>query len=294
MLKKELANVQTALKRTSEQKDKNIQMLKKELANAQDELQCAARQGDIAKLKALLNKPGIHADTRDTIGKTPLHYAKDAATVQLLLANGATVHAFDNNMHTPLYTAALAGRHDAVLALIKAGANAQEALQRAAKGGYTKALQTLINAGADVQAALRYAARTNDVTTLNAFINAGADVQEVLQRAARTNDVTTLKALISAGNAVEEKEGQPPWPAYAKEVLELIEKKVDINAKDNDGYTPLHTAAKAGNTAKVWALIAKGADINAKNNKRKTPLREAIDNNKAAMQALLRKHGGHE
>ena len=88
--------------------------------------------------------------------------------------------------------------------------------------------------------------------------------ESALQRAASTNNVKTLKAFISAGNAVEEKEGQAPWPAYAKAALELIEKKVDINAKDKDGNTPLHTAAKAGNTAKVWALIANKADINAR------------------------------
>ena len=208
--------------------------------NAQTALQCAARQGDIATLETLLNKPGIDVDTLNTIGKTPLHYAKDAATVQLLLAHGATVHAFDKNDRTPLYTAALAGRHAAVQALLKAGANAQEALQRAAKGGYTRAFQALLNAGADAQVALWHAARTNDEITLQTFIN--------------------------AGNAVEEKEEQAPWPAYAKAALELIRGKVNIHAKDKDGYTPLHTAAKAGNTAKVWALIAKGADINAKNN----------------------------
>ena len=70
-------------------------------------------------------------------------------------------------------------------------------------------------------------------------------------RAARAKDEITLQAFINAGNAVEEKEEQAPWPAYAKAALELIEEKVDINAKDNDGYTPLHTAAKAGNTATV-------------------------------------------
>ena len=93
-----------------------------------------------------------------------------------------------------------------------------------------------------------------------------------LEHAARTNNEKTLKAFISAGNAVEEKEGQPLWAAYAKAALELIEEKVDINAKDKDGNTLLHTAAKAGNTATVWALIAKGAKVNAKDNDGGTPL----------------------
>ena len=107
-------------------------------------------------------------------------------------------------------------------------------------------------------------------------------------RAARANDVTTLKAFISAGYAVEEKEGQQPWPAYAKEALELIEKKVDINAKDKYGETPLHAAVKAGNTAKVWAMLANGAQVNARNNDSGwTPLHGAACYGHKAVAALL-------
>ena len=115
-------------------------------------------------------------------------------------------------------------------------------------------------------------------------------------RAARANDETTLQTFISASNAVEEKEGQQPWPAYAKEALELIEKKVDINAKDKYGETPLHTAAKAGDTATVWALIAKGAKVNAKTtggplNPSYTPLHLAAANGREAVAKLLLANG---
>ena len=295
-----LTNEQAALRRAGEERDKNIQALKEELANvqnmrynAQTALQSAARQGDIAKLKELLNKPGIDVDTLNTIGKTPLHYAKDAATVQLLLAHGATVHALDNNEHTPLYEAALAGRHDAVLALLKAGANAQEALQRAAKDGYTRALQALLNAGADARGVLYEAVQHKQIIAVQTLLKAGVNAQAILQRAAREEDVILLKVFINAGNAVEEKEGQPPWPAYAKAALELIEKKVDINAKDDNGYTPLHRAAEAGNTAKVWALIANGAKatVNAKANNGWTPLHWAAYNGNTAVATLLLANG---
>ena len=111
-----------------------------------------------------------------------------------------------------------------------------------------------------------------------------------LYHAAKTDNVDALKKFISAGKAVEEKEEQPPWPAYAKAALELIEKKVDINAKDKEGYTPLHTAVKVGNTATVWALIAKGADINAKDKYDWTPLHwAALKGNTAVARLLLDK-----
>jgi len=51
-----------------------------------------------------------------------------------------------------------------------------------------------------------------------------------------------------------------------------IKEGVDINAKDNNGYTALMWASSNGNTAIVQQLIAAGADINAKNNYGNTAL----------------------
>ena len=51
----------------------------------------------------------------------------------------------------------------------------------------------------------------------------------------------------------------------------------DVNAKDDDGKTPLHDAAYWGRTAAVDALLAAGADVNAKDDDGKTPLHWAAD-----------------
>jgi len=47
-------------------------------------------------------------------------------------------------------------------------------------------------------------------------------------------------------------------------VSELISKGADVNAKDEDGMTPLHWAASQGHKDIAELLIAKGADVNAK------------------------------
>ena len=52
----------------------------------------------------------------------------------------------------------------------------------------------------------------------------------------------------------------------------LVEKGVDINAKDKSGWTPLHTAVANKNYALVKALISSGADINVKDKDSQTPL----------------------
>ena len=62
-----------------------------------------------------------------------------------------------------------------------------------------------------------------------------------------------------------------------------------MNAKDNNGETPLHAAALNGHKEIAELLIEKGADLNAKNVVGMTPLHYATTKEIAD---LLRKHGG--
>ena len=46
---------------------------------------------------------------------------------------------------------------------------------------------------------------------------------------------------------------------------QLIDEGADVNAKDEDGNTPLHFAVYSGNLDGVLLLTDNGADVNAKN-----------------------------
>ena len=66
-----------------------------------------------------------------------------------------------------------------------------------------------------------------------------------------------------------------------------------MNAKDQNGKTPLHYAAWKGHKEIAELLIAKGADVNAKTKSTgKTPLDYAVMGKKTETANLLRKHGG--
>ena len=64
----------------------------------------------------------------------------------------------------------------------------------------------------------------------------------------------------------------------------------DVNAKDNNGQTPLYHAARHGQDLIVELLIAKGADVNVKDGGGDTPLDKAKQHSETA--DLLRKNGG--
>ena len=65
-----------------------------------------------------------------------------------------------------------------------------------------------------------------------------------------------------------------------------------VNAKNKNRWTALHEAAFEGRKETVELLIAKGADLNAKDDDGKTPLDLTIKRKRTKAADLLRKHGG--
>ena len=62
-----------------------------------------------------------------------------------------------------------------------------------------------------------------------------------------------------AGNA--HRHAPDAWMAVMKYLVEELH--ADVNARDNDGYTPLHHAAARGDNEMISYLVSKGADVTA-------------------------------
>jgi ankyrin repeat protein len=150
------------------------------------------------------------------------------------------------------------------------------------------------------------------LTTIAAVVLVGCGPSVDIHQAAREGNIEAVKQAIADGGDVNVKDkrrwidfrsgfrlrrnGETPLhDAATKEVAELlISKGADVNAKNNDGVTPLHYAARYGRKEVAELLIAKGAEVNAKSDttgrlfsQEQTPLHYAANGGQKEIVELL-------
>nr|CCC93143.1 putative ankyrin repeat protein [Trypanosoma congolense IL3000] len=102
------------------------------------------------------------------------------------------------------------------------------------------------------------ACRRGDETRVNEYVGNGGCVTDydshrmtLLHHAAFSGNIRVVELILSA-----QEKGQ----------------KIDIDALDADGWTPLHYAADRGFVAVVEKLVEEGANVNCRDQMRRTPL----------------------
>lgn len=206
-------------------------------------IQAAARV-PLAAVQMFL-KQGVRPDEKDSFGWTALHHAVGhgqtaccfptdrmpiKAVVEELLKAGAPINARTNEGQTPLMLAVMAKHEDAARWLLDAGADLS--------------LMDRVG-GTALTYALWYKRCSRDLVRL------------LLQRGSPVNLWDAL------------------WMDDTPQALALTE-RINIRQTGPRGYTYLHLAAELGNQAVAERLLARGAQINARDKDGYTPLHHAM------------------
>ena len=139
--------------------------------------------------------------------------------------------------------------------------------------------------------------------------------------AAGSGDLKAVKQHLAKGIDINAKDSSLGITPLASAILQdqtqmvefLIQQSADVNAKNRDGGTALHTAAFLGQYEVAELLVQKGADVNAKDEDGNTPIsstmadwgttefiasllkikldRERVETGRAQIVELLRQHG---
>jgi ankyrin repeat protein len=184
----------------------------------------------------------------------------DAGQIKALIADGARPEVRDAYQRTPLHVAAYGGHHEAMRALVAAGADPN----------------TLEHDRYDI---VTIAAVANDVPTLDVALALGARAGNVTSRydgtaliaAAHLGHVEIVRTLIRAGAPLDHVNNLG-WtavieaivlgdggPRHAETLKALVEAGANVNLSDRNGQAPLALARSRGYGAMAELLLRAGA-----------------------------------
>ncbi|XP_072481633.1 poly [ADP-ribose] polymerase tankyrase-1 isoform X4 [Notamacropus eugenii] len=280
------------------------------VSGALRELLEACRNGDVARVRRLVDAANVNA--KDLAGRksSPLHFAagfgrKDV--VEHLLQMGANVHARDDGGLIPLHNACSFGHAEVVSLLLCQGAdpNARDnwnytPLHEASIKGKIDVCIVLLQHGADPSIRNTDGKSALDLADPSAkAVLTGEYKKDELLEAARSGNEEKLMALLTPLNVnCHASDGRKSTPLHlaagynrVRIVQLLLQHGADVHAKDKGGLVPLHNACSYGHYEVTELLLKHGACVNAMDLWQFTPLHEAASKNRVEVCSLLLSHG---
>jgi ankyrin repeat protein len=249
----------------------------------------AVRNGDLVKVKALIDKDTQLVSARTPRQSTPLHVAvslNNFAMAEYIIDKGADLNAANGNQWTSLFYA-----HNVEMAKLLLD-----------KGTY-------IDFGFPNYTALTHFIRYQNKEIAEYLLDRGATVPEIgtplglnsLINALKIGSVRYLEECMQKGfdpNYESEANSNLLHYASASSSVELINKLiaagVSVNKKNVFGLAPLHIASRNGNTQVVKILLEHGARIDDRTNDGRTPMNLAMEAQKDEVAEFLKSAGADQ
>ena len=243
----------------------------------QPSLITAVKQGDIQKVKSLLNQGVDINATEPSIGATALFGASfkgQTDMVRILLEKKADPDIPSNNGYTPLYAAIQEGHTEIVDLLIEyetnldiQSRNGWTALMKAVETRKSTMISKLLDTGAKIDIWNNQNATAMDIACQNKMYNV---IKNMLEKGASPNatnnksKITTFMRACIAGD---------------DQIVLMMLNGADINHTSSTGKTALMCAAEKGKAQIVNYLLQAGAKIDAKDETGATAMHYAATDN---------------
>lgn len=258
------------------------------------ELIAAVKEGNLEKVKNIIQESPDQIHAKNKQGKTALRLACEKNNVEIteyLISRGADVNSTDNQGNSILFFSCIRFKHDAAKILVQNGAD----VNSKTRGHDITPLHAIFNPWG------------TDIKLLNMLIEKGVDVNAINNRngtplgwALGKYDFReeAIKILIKNGANVNHTDGKRTLLHIAihsnspKKVKLLLENGAKVNQTELFyNNTELHLAAIIGNKAIAELLIQSGVKIDKLNSKLKTPLYYAAKYGHKEVSDLLIKMG---
>ncbi|XP_076240661.1 uncharacterized protein LOC143183117 isoform X2 [Calliopsis andreniformis] len=237
-------------------------------------------------------KETVDVDSRNNYGRAPIHWAASRGNteiIEMLIQAKCDIEARDKFGMRPLHMAAWHGHRDAVKMLINTGAS----VSAVNKKQYTLLMCAARGNNVGV---VEYLAEAVESLNGDATDCTGASA---LHHAASAGHPSVITALCNIPkiqlNAIDKKGQTPVHYACADEHLEAVEVLIglgaNIDTQDNEGNSPLHLVTKMRNTVIAQLLLRAGANTEVTDHMGFTPLHVAASQGCKGILDSMIQHG---
>lgn len=225
---------------------------------------------------------GAAIEAKTPYGETALYLAAERghiATMELLLRQAANIESKRISGETPLVRAARTGKNKAVTLLLEHGAHIDSPSVDSLPN--TSAITGAVFGGSQTMRLLL--ARGADPNFRDVKASGGTTLHMVSRNLSGDHRLWSIEILLEYGADIEAKDedGKTPLAAAVgdytfRAIPILLKKGANLEARDNNGRTPLGAAIENGVLHAVHLFLKYGADLETRDNNGHTPLVLAV------------------